>query len=180
LSRRVFASVPFVRLASVRIVRLLPLLLALILPALPLLHSSQAAGKKTTSTAKKTPAKKSSKQAKASSKSSKRATTARSTKRRGRYSRRAVARNTGQRSPEPERIKQIQSALASRGYEIEPSGVWDSRSVAALKKFQDDNSIKNLTGKGKLDPLTLIALGLGPERGPEAVKPKPNPEGQQP
>ncbi|HNY40405.1 MAG TPA: peptidoglycan-binding domain-containing protein [Bryobacteraceae bacterium] len=163
-----------------RIVRLLPLLLALILPALPLFSLAGSARKKTTSTAKKAPAKKSSNQAAARSKSSKKATVSRSSKRRGRTSRRRAARNLGQRAPEPERIKQIQSALAGRGYDIEPSGVWDQRSVEALKKFQDDNAIKNLTGKGKLDPLTLIALGLGPERGPQAGKPKTNSEGQQP
>jgi N-acetyl-anhydromuramyl-L-alanine amidase AmpD len=99
---------------------------------------------------------------------------------RRRASRRTAARNQGQRAPEPERIKQIQSALASRGYDVEPSGVWDKRSVAALTRFQDDNEIKNLTGKGKLDSLTLIALGLGPERGPQAAQPKTNPEGPQP
>jgi hypothetical protein len=70
--------------------------------------------------------------------------------------------------------------LASRGYDVEPSGVWDKRSVAALTRFQDDNEIRNLTGKGKLDSLTLIALGLGPERGPQAAQPKTNPEGKQP
>lgn len=52
--------------------------------------------------------------------------------------------------------------------------------MAALRKFQDDNQINNLTGKGKLDPLTLIALGLGPDRGSQAAKPKTNTEGQQP
>jgi peptidoglycan hydrolase-like protein with peptidoglycan-binding domain len=140
----------------------------------------EAAQKKTASAAKKTTAKKSTTQAKAGSKSSKTKKTASSKKRRKSSSRRAAARSKGTRSPEPERIKEIQTALASRGYNVEPNGVWDSRSVEAVKKFQDDNEIKNLTGKGKLDSLTLIALGLGPKHGPQAEKPKTNPEGQQP
>lgn len=40
----------------------------------------------------------------------------------------------------------------------------DASTVAALKKFQEDKNINNLTGRGKLDSLTLIALGLGPQR----------------
>jgi peptidoglycan hydrolase-like protein with peptidoglycan-binding domain len=140
----------------------------------------EAAQKKTASAAKKTTAKKSTTQAKAGSKSSKTKKTASSKKRRKSSSRRAAARSKRPRSPEPDRIKEIQTALATRGYNVEPNGVWDSRSVEAVKKFQDDNEIKNLTGKGKLDSLTLIALGLGPKHGPQAEKPKTNPEGQQP
>ena len=71
-------------------------------------------------------------------------------------------RNT-QRTPTPERYKEIQQALASKGY-LEPaasSGVWDTPSVTALKKFQQD---QNLEPSGKLDSLSLIALGLGPRR----------------
>lgn len=68
----------------------------------------------------------------------------------------------GQQQPEPQRIREIQQALAGRGYAVEPTGVWDAATIEALKRFQDDNNIRNLTGKGKLDPLTLIALGLGP------------------
>ncbi len=165
-----------------RIIRLLPVLFSLFLPVLLLWPSLEAAQKKTSSATKtrKSTAKKPPAQAKAGSRSSKAKKTARSTKRRRSSSRRAAARSKAPRSPEPERIKEIQTALASRGYDVEPSGVWDTRSVEAVKKFQDDNDIKNLTGKGKLDSLTLIALGLGPNHGPQAEKPKTNPEGQQP
>lgn len=91
-----------------------------------------------------------------------------------------MAKSTGQRQPEPDRIREIQSALASRGYDVEPSGVWDARSIAAVKQFQEANNISNFTGKGKLDSLTLIALGLGPNHGAQSAQPKPNTEGQQP
>jgi peptidoglycan hydrolase-like protein with peptidoglycan-binding domain len=67
-----------------------------------------------------------------------------------------------QKAPTPERYKEIQQALASKGY-LESgasSGVWDSSSVTALKKFQEDQSLEP---SGKLDSLSLIALGLGPK-----------------
>jgi len=167
-------------------------LLAFILLAPPLQPAAASARKKSTPSAKpapskktaapksnKSPGKKSSQRTAAKSGASKKTTVAKSSSRR-RAARRTAARNQVQRAPDPERIKQIQAALAARGYEVEPTGVWDNRSVAAVKKFQDDNQINNLTGKGKLDPLTLITLGLGPERGPQADKQKTNPEGKQP
>lgn len=89
-----------------------------------------------------------------------------------------------QNAPSAERIREIQQALTDRGYPVEPTGVWGPQLVEALKKFQDDHDIKNLSGRGKLDSLTLIALGLGPRhetasaQPPEA--PNPNQEGQQP
>lgn len=76
--------------------------------------------------------------------------------------RRTAARRRSQQQPEPARIREIQQALAERGYAVEPTGVWDAATVAALAKFQEDHQINNLSGRGKLDPLTLIALGLGP------------------
>jgi peptidoglycan hydrolase-like protein with peptidoglycan-binding domain len=71
-------------------------------------------------------------------------------------------RNT-QKAPTPERYKEIQQALASKGYleSGKPSGVWDTSSVEALKKFQADQSLEP---SGKLDSLSLIGLGLGPKR----------------
>jgi len=67
-----------------------------------------------------------------------------------------------QKAPTPERYKEIQQALASKGYlqSETPSGVWDNSSVSALKKFQEDQSLEP---SGKLDSLSLIALGLGPK-----------------
>jgi hypothetical protein len=40
------------------------------------------------------------------------------------------------------------------------NGQWNDRSAAALKKFQTD---QNLVASGKIDSLSLIALGLGPK-----------------
>ncbi len=49
----------------------------------------------------------------------------------------------------------------SKGYfKDEPNGVWGSSSVDALKRFQAN---QNLTADGKLNSLSLIALGLGPK-----------------
>ena len=76
-----------------------------------------------------------------------------------------------QRSPDPARIREIQEALALKGYDVEVSGAWGPQSVEALKKFQEDKNINNLTGRGKLDSLTLIALGLGPPRSPAVAAP---------
>ena len=70
---------------------------------------------------------------------------------------------TTQKAPTPDRYKEIQQALASKGYleSGKPTGVWDNSSVEALKKFQTD---QNLEPSGKLDSLSLIGLGLGPKR----------------
>jgi peptidoglycan hydrolase-like protein with peptidoglycan-binding domain len=67
-----------------------------------------------------------------------------------------------QQVPSPERYKEIQQALASKGYlQGEASGVWGPDSVDALKHFQTDQS---LMPDGKISSLSLIALGLGPKR----------------
>lgn len=70
--------------------------------------------------------------------------------------------------PEPERLKEIQRALADKGYfKGEPSGEWNADSAAALKQFQVD---RNLTADGKISALSLIGLGLGPKH-PNAAPP---------
>lgn len=72
----------------------------------------------------------------------------------------ARARSRGQTRPTPERYKQIEQALAARGYLTEePTGKWGPASVEALRSFQSDNQ---LPPTGKLDALSLIQLGLGP------------------
>jgi len=72
----------------------------------------------------------------------------------------ASHRRSYQQAPTPERYKEIQQALSSKGYlHQEPTGQWDTESANALKKFQAD---QNLTPDGKLNSLSLIALGLGP------------------
>lgn len=71
-------------------------------------------------------------------------------------------RRSYQQAPTPERYKDIQQALVSKGYfHGEPNGEWGSDSADALKRFQAE---QNLTPDGKLTSLSLIALGLGPKR----------------
>ena len=65
-----------------------------------------------------------------------------------------------QLAPTPQRYKEIQDALAAKGY-LKPedaNGAWNQASVDALKKFQAG---QNLDSTGKIDSLSLIALGLG-------------------
>jgi peptidoglycan hydrolase-like protein with peptidoglycan-binding domain len=66
--------------------------------------------------------------------------------------------------PSQERLREIQTALAAKGYfNGEPDGTWGAASVDALKRFQHD---QNLVEDGKIGSLSLIALGLGPKREP--------------
>jgi hypothetical protein len=66
-----------------------------------------------------------------------------------------------QGAPSPDRYKEIQQALASKGYlKTEPTGVWDADSAAAMKQFQTD---RKLDPSGKLTAAALIDLGLGPK-----------------
>ena len=79
----------------------------------------------------------------------------------------------GQQVPTRERYMEIQQALISRGYlAAPPTGIWGPQSIEALKKFQ---ASQNLEPSGKLDSLTLIALGLGPKRGADGTLPQPAP-----
>jgi peptidoglycan hydrolase-like protein with peptidoglycan-binding domain len=74
----------------------------------------------------------------------------------------APRRYYGQQVPAADRYKEIQQALISRGYLTTPAnGVWDAASMDAMKRFQQD---QNLTPTGKISSLSLIALGLGPQR----------------
>lgn len=74
---------------------------------------------------------------------------------------RAPARSY-QQAPTADRFKEIQQALASKGYlQGEPNGQWGPDSMDALKRFQAD---QNLMPDGKINSLSLIALGLGPKR----------------
>jgi peptidoglycan hydrolase-like protein with peptidoglycan-binding domain len=82
-----------------------------------------------------------------------------------------------QMAPTPDRIKEIQTALAaSDSYKGEPTGKWDDDSVAAMKHFQQ---INGLNPSGKLDALSLQKLGLGSDtagRGaPRPAKPAGTP-----
>jgi len=79
----------------------------------------------------------------------------------------------GQATPTPERINEIQDALAKKGFYTDaPSGKWDDSTTEAMKKFQ---SSRGLNPTGKFDALTLQKLGLGSETaGLGAPTPPPN------
>ncbi len=78
-----------------------------------------------------------------------------------RTSRKRVVRRY-QTAPTPERYKEIQQALADRGYyKGSIDGTWSPDCVDALRRFQ---AAENLDQDGKLGSLSLIALGLGPKR----------------
>ena len=67
-----------------------------------------------------------------------------------------------QQQPSTDRYKEIQQALAEKGYfKGEPDGNWGPASIDALKHFQHD---QKLLEDGKIGSLSLIALGLGPKR----------------
>jgi hypothetical protein len=71
-------------------------------------------------------------------------------------------RTYAQQQPSADRYKEIQQALADRGYyKGEVNGAWSAESTAALARFQQS---QNLQSDGKLNSLSLIALGLGPKR----------------
>ena len=77
--------------------------------------------------------------------------------------------------PSPDRYREIQGALASKGFlnPEEATGTWNQASSDALKKFQTE---QNLESSGKINSLSLIALGLGPKReSASAAPPKPVP-----
>jgi peptidoglycan hydrolase-like protein with peptidoglycan-binding domain len=64
----------------------------------------------------------------------------------------------GQRTIEPSRVVEIQSALAAAGYyKAEPTGHWDEFTSKAMSSYQQDNGFKTT---GKPDALSLKKLGL--------------------
>jgi Putative peptidoglycan binding domain len=80
-----------------------------------------------------------------------------------------------QMAPSADRYKEIQQALASKGYlkPEEATGSWNSGSADALKRFQSE---QNLDASGKINSLSLIALGLGPKREAAPLPPPPPPQ----
>jgi peptidoglycan hydrolase-like protein with peptidoglycan-binding domain len=87
-------------------------------------------------------------------------------------SRKATKKVKGQTAPTPERINEIQSALAKNGsYNGVPSGTWDDSTVEAMKNFQASHG---LNPSGKLDAPTLQKLGLGSETAGVAAPTPPN------
>jgi len=97
---------------------------------------------------------------KSSSKGSRASVASSSSARKSTRKRRVVARRTPlQKSPTPDRISEIQTALARAGYyQGDPTSKWDPDTVAAMQKFQSANG---LDATGKLDALSLQKLGLG-------------------
>lgn len=150
---------------------LIPLLvLSLALGGAAELTPLEAATKKPASKTRRAPAKKTVKRttARKTTTAKRRTTRRKTTARRVRSSKRRVAtrsaRFRGQRAPTTDRYREIQQALQSAGFlENEPSGKWDDPSIAAMKRFQEQHSIPPT---GKINALSLIALGLGPKRGP--------------
>src|SRR5215471_15548481 len=122
------------------------------------------AAQSTTSTPKKSTTKKSAHPAATASKKSSSSRTRVTASKSGKKvtSTRRVATRSRQMNPSPERYKEIQQALSAKGYlsAEQANGRWDDSSMAALKKFQAD---QNLDASGKINSLSLIALGLGPK-----------------
>jgi hypothetical protein len=88
-------------------------------------------------------------------------------------SRRSSKRVKGQAAPTPDRINEIQDALARNGlYSGTSTGKWDDSTTEAMKKYQ---AKYGLNPNGKLDAPTLQKLGLGSETaGLGAPTPPPN------
>lgn len=75
--------------------------------------------------------------------------------------RRVSHRIHGQQSIDPDRVTQIQQALIREHYLTgEPSGQWDSTTIAAMQKFQADQGWQT---KLMPDSRALKKLGLGPD-----------------
>jgi peptidoglycan hydrolase-like protein with peptidoglycan-binding domain len=78
---------------------------------------------------------------------------------RARSSKKSQRRERGQKAPTPDRISEIQQALAKDGsFTGKPNGKWDAATMEATRKFQEAHG---LSPTGKLDAKTLQQLGLG-------------------
>src|SRR5437868_1368744 len=83
---------------------------------------------------------------------------------------RALAATAAKRTPAPSKdtIMRVQEALSAAGYHLgEPDGKPGPATTAALKKFQDD---RHLPVTGRLDSITLAALGIGKDSRPGAAE----------
>ena len=83
---------------------------------------------------------------------------------------RAAQRNRAPRTPVAgqETVLQAQQVLLEAGYHLgEPDGKMGTATTAAVKKFQTD---RHLPVTGKLDPITLAALGIGAGTGPATAE----------
>jgi peptidoglycan hydrolase-like protein with peptidoglycan-binding domain len=126
---------------------------------------SKSPGKKTTGSSSKTASAKTAKPApvkRTNTSSKKRVTSKRGGKKLASRKQRVPSWRRGQQTPTPERYQEIQQALVAKGYLEGPAtGDWGANSAEALRRFQQD---QHLEATGKLNSLSLIALGLGPRR----------------
>jgi hypothetical protein len=73
----------------------------------------------------------------------------------------AVHKVVGQRGIDPDRAREIQTALIHQNYlSGEPTGQWDGETQAAMQKYQADHGWQT---KLTPDSRALIKLGLGPD-----------------
>lgn len=71
----------------------------------------------------------------------------------------AAPRPYVQNEPTPDRYREIQGALASKGYlKSPPSGAWDAETEDAMRRYQADNQFE---ATGRINSKSLIGLGLG-------------------
>jgi peptidoglycan hydrolase-like protein with peptidoglycan-binding domain len=71
---------------------------------------------------------------------------------------------------EPQRVEEIQRALAEAGYfHGEPTGQWDEQTRDAMRRYQASNGF---AATGLPDAKSLMKLGLGPHPLPADVGPK--------
>lgn len=78
-----------------------------------------------------------------------------------RRSRRGAWKHHGQQKIDAARASEIQQALIRQKYlDGQPSGSWDSRTEAAMSRYQADNGWQS---KVTPDSRALIKLGLGPK-----------------
>lgn len=79
----------------------------------------------------------------------------------------APAKPKGQRGIDPDRTREIQSALIRENYLTgEPSGQWDSETQSAMQRYQADHGWQT---KLTPDSRALIKLGLGPNHSANSI-----------
>jgi len=84
---------------------------------------------------------------------------------RGRGSRKGAWKRHGQQKITPDRVKEIQEALIrEKVLEGAPTGIWDSRTQAAMERYQ---AVHGWQSKVTPDSRALIKLGLGPSYTPD-------------
>jgi peptidoglycan hydrolase-like protein with peptidoglycan-binding domain len=123
----------------------------------------QTAKKKTAAPAKKTAVRRPSAAVHSGAPAVRRPSTATAANRKKAYPiKNAATWRNRQLAPSADRYREIQQALAAKGYlqAEQATGAWDQNSMDALKRFQME---QNLEPSGKINSLSLIALGLGPK-----------------